>query len=532
MSDEQGGDMGLEHAKATGTRKEADHKTEVESGAGGVGGAGGGPATADELHRWIRDELGVYVPRESLVGGHAAPFEYLKHVFFEGALTPDEPLDCVVWASRGGGKTFLGAVATVLDLVFKPGIEIRILGGSLDQSKRMHAHLLRLFATQTLAEMIDGRATERRLRLTNGSSVELLAQSQASVRGTRVQKLRCDEVELFDPEVWEAAQLVTRSKDCGGIMVHGSIECLSTMHLPHGLMHRLVHSPDEARRTVFRWSVIDVLERCGQDRDCERCSLQPECGGLAKARPIGSCGHVSIDDAIRMKHRVGSAMWASEMLCDRPRRTDAVLPEFDPAVHVVDDANVLMQRVRDERDDILWVAGMDFGYRSPTVVVFAAVLAGEDGTELLVVVDEHAASGLVLDRHVEAIKASPWPAPAWFGVDPAGRQRNDQTGQSNIDALRAAGFDVRSRPSRLVEGIDMVRARLSPADGSTPRLYIHRRCATLIESLERYHYPPGRPDCIEPAKDGADHAVDALRYLVLNLDRPGRCTAGNYLNAR
>ena len=43
------------------------------------------------------------------------------------------------------------------------------------------------------------------------SPAGVLAQSQRSVRGLRVQKLRCDEVELFDPAVWEAAQLTTRS---------------------------------------------------------------------------------------------------------------------------------------------------------------------------------------------------------------------------------------------------------------------------------------------------------------------------------
>ena len=40
-----------------------------------------------------------------------------------------------------------------------------------------------------------------------------------SVRGTRVQKLRCDEVELFTPEVWDAVQLTTQSKLCGGVEV-------------------------------------------------------------------------------------------------------------------------------------------------------------------------------------------------------------------------------------------------------------------------------------------------------------------------
>src|SRR5690606_7299407 len=131
---------------------------------------------------------------------------------------------------------------TALDLIFKPGIEVRLLAGSLEQARRMHAHLRDLFDRPGPASMVEGRVTERRLRLTNGSQAEILAQSQTSVRGTRVQKLRCDEVELFDPDVWEAAQLVTRSKECGPVRVRGSIECLSTMHVPYGIMHDLVGS--------------------------------------------------------------------------------------------------------------------------------------------------------------------------------------------------------------------------------------------------------------------------------------------------
>ncbi len=36
----------------------------------------------------------------------------------------------------------------------------------------------------------------------NGAKAAVLAQSQRAVRGLHVQKLRCDEVEMFDPQVW------------------------------------------------------------------------------------------------------------------------------------------------------------------------------------------------------------------------------------------------------------------------------------------------------------------------------------------
>jgi hypothetical protein len=486
------------------------------------------PATPDELREWLARELKISVARHALLREHQAPMEYLAHAFFADSLDQG-PTDCVVWANRGGGKTFYGAIATLLDLVFKPGIEIRILAGSLDQSKRMYAHLRRLFSPTehpALADLVDGRITERRLVLTNGSAVELLAQSQTSVRGTRVHKLRCDEADLFDPAIWEAAQLTTRSGRCGRVLVRGTIECLSTMHLPHGVMSRLVREARRGTRRLFRWGVVDVLEHCPASRPCraheEECPLLPECRGRAKDRTPDEAGHIPIDDAIAQKRRVSHAAWESEMLCLRPRRTDAVIPEFDPRAHLFADDTRLRTRAG------LWLAGMDFGFRA-AVILWACV----DDEDVLWVVDERHQRDTLLEEHIAAMRRGlerpgtrAWPAPAWVGVDPAGLQRSDKSADTSVGALRKAGFRVRPIRVTLHEGLEMVRARLSPACGR-PRLFIHERCAHLIESLERYRYEPGTD---RPCKrDGFDHAPDALRYLVVSLDaRRTRAESLNY----
>ncbi len=496
------------------------------------------PRSPDQLHALLAQEFDLHVPTTPLIAGHASPFDYLVHAFFEdgnwrhacgqwGEHKSNEQAirDCVVWANRGGGKTFLGAVATMLDLVFKSGIEIRILGGSMDQSKRMHAHLAGLFRHGSIAGMIDGRITQTRVRLTNGSACEVLAQSQTSVRGTRVQKLRCDEVELFDPDVWEAAQLTTRSKQCGDIYVHGAIECLSTMHVPHGIMFQIVKEAAGGSRRLFKWGVVDVLGACDDTHECvhehgQDCPLHADCSGRAKQRYERAevAGHISIDDAISLRGRVGDATWQSEMLCLRPSRSDTVLPEFDNREHVVRDLPA-------DRANWTWLGGMDFGFRAPTVVL----RAGLDDSGVLWIVDEHVESDAVLDVHITAIKDdSKWPRAKWTGVDPAGRQRNDQTGLSNIQQMKKAGLNVRSRPIGLGESLMLVRSRLKPAHGE-PRLYVHARCEKLIESLERYHYPKDNPESLTPVKDGFDHAVDALRYLIVNLDRPVKTVRGSYL---
>jgi hypothetical protein len=331
---------------------------------------------------------------------------------------------------------------------------------------------------------------------------------------------------------------------CGDTLVRGRVEALSTMHRAHGLMADL--TTDGARR-VFRWGVVDVLARCEPERECAPCDLAGECAGRAKR----AGGHIAVDDAIALKRRSDVQSWRSEMLCLSPRRDDLVYPEFSRAVHVFEEdwprtvepdapapvessavgdgplaAAGIVVRARRERGfdpALLWIGGMDFGFRAPTVILFGAV----DASGVLRIVDERVERAATLDVHVDAMLGSHWPRARWIGVDPAGNQRALQTGASDVGVLRKRGLIVRDRRVSVEAGIRLVRARLAPASGS-PTLFIHARCVNLIESLERYHYRDegSRPN--EPVKDGADHAADALRYLVQNLDLSREERVGRY----
>ncbi len=536
------------------------------------------PETPDQLHQWLVDVLDVRLPRTPVNPTHTAPFDYLIFTFFEGALdgsaVPASPPDCVLWANRGGGKTFLGALATLLDMLYKPGIAVRILAGSVDQAQRMLAHLHRFLSPTHpfLGEEVKGKPTTTRIELKNGSEVEVLSQSQTSVRGTHVQKLRCDEVDLFDPQIWEAAQFVTRSMECEGRLVRGSVECLSTMHEPHGLMQRLITETHEGKRRLFRWGVVDVLEHCDNRRLCNGwsapdplplgggpgaggdgasstqattdtaptlslpvlpyaslaapCPLLQDCQGTAKRRAPKDCGHAGIEDAIVTKGRVSLEAWESEMLCLRPKRTGVVIPEFNREKHIFKGDGPGRHR------SLTWLAGMDFGMRSPTVILWAAL----DHTDAIWIMDERYLSDVVLERHILAMKSGltrpgipAWPRPRWVAADPAGHHINPPTGASACSVLRKYGFDVRTPSHAVSRGVDHIRARLGPAAG-LPRLFIHERCTNLIRSLESYRYKPG-VEAEEPLKDGNDHAVDALRYLVTSVDLPCETKSGSYLVA-
>jgi hypothetical protein len=515
------------------------------------------PQTPDELHSWVRCVLGFRVPREPVVAGHDAPFDYLSHAYFEDR----RPRDTVVWASRGSGKTQLAAVATLLDLLFKHGIQVRILGGSFEQSSKMHEYLRRLLMDEVFSDLIAGRFTETHVGLRNGSKAQVLSQSQRDVRGQRVHKLRCDEVEMFEPDVWEAAQLITRSGRCGHTLVHGSIEALSTMHRREGLMSRLIEENSTGpngnipldgdaaggaesflpkkenmafahvtsgilARRIFRWNVIDVLEHCPEWRVCHTCALWDDCGGRAKRDGVN--GFVPIDDVIAQLGRVGEVTWKAEMLCERPDVSDAVFPEFDPARHVFNDDTAMLPPTARRT----WCGGIDFGFRAPTVLLWAVIDFDRERSTMFIVDElvlrEHTTQEII-DMARQRMADRGYPQPAFIAADPAGLACNEHTGISTIALWRRAGFTMRTCRSEIEPGILAVRRRLKRADDRVA-LRIHSRCSHLIHAMQTYRYPPQRNRSLgltagaetAPMKDGADHACDALRYLVINLDDPGR----------
>ena len=464
--------------------------------------------TPDELHAWIKTHLGLSIPRQSVCPHHQPPFDYLWKSYHEPAG------DLVVWAPRGGGKTTLGAIATLLDLLHKPTCQVRILGGSLEQSLRLWEHLSPML--QDLAQdMIEKGGRSRRVTLKNGSSAAVLTQSQRNVRGQRVQKLRCDEVEMFDPAVWEAAQLVTRSRtiqDAARLLIdpqqtlvpiNASIEALSTLHRPYGMMQKVIDATRLRGGSIIQWCLLDILEQCTDDRQCDQCALYPDCGGQARnARD----GYIRIDDAIAMKQRVSCDTWEAEMLCLRPSRADSVFPTFAPQRHVGEQTWWPDINARELKRTL----AIDFGFHDPFICLWIV----HDWLGRMFVMDEYQATGAIVNSHIQAITTRGHAGFIRVACDPAGKQRNSQTAQTDIDLLQNAGFVVQAQTSRIIDGLSMIRAALDPAAGDL-RLRIHPRCINTIRCMECYHYDTDHSE--NPLKDHVnDHHIDALRYFFHN----------------
>lgn len=454
------------------------------------------PSSRGHLAAFADMVFNLHVPGVSVCPEHSSPMDYLWHGFSADAATDRLNSDAVIWACRGGSKTLLGGLLSVLDCLFKPGIEIRILGGSLEQSSRMYAYVRR-FAQSRFENRLAGPVLKHGCGFTNGSRIEVLAQSARSVRGSHVHKLRCDEVELFDPDVYAAAQFITR----GTGSIRPGLEAASTMHRPYGLMQDVVETARINAVPVFKWCVWEVIEKCVH-RSCSRCALNAYCRTKAQRAD----GYMRIDDVITQMRRGSRAGFESEMLCLRPNLDNAVFAEFDPQVHVrpvETDPNLPLYRA------------VDFGFVNPFVCLFIQV----DAEGNVRVVDEYARTRRTIAEHVrEILRRTGRDESRVAGTfcDPAGSGPNDVTGTSAVREMRARGMNMQYRRSLILEGIEEVRRAIRAGDGST-RLVISPRCAGLIEALRCYHYPPARAQSEQPVKDGIhDHFIDALRYFFVN----------------
>src|SRR4030042_5991408 len=168
------------------------------------------PITKVDLKNYVKVFLGVNVPDKIICPEHNSPMDYLWHSFntdFSDTRRMKNA-DSIVWANRAGGKTEIAAVATLLDCIFKPNCQVRILAGSGEQAGRMYQYLT-TFLYHGFEEFLDGPVRKDKCHFINGSAVEVLTQSPTSVRGQHIQQLRCDEVELFDEDVFSAAKFTT-----------------------------------------------------------------------------------------------------------------------------------------------------------------------------------------------------------------------------------------------------------------------------------------------------------------------------------
>jgi phage terminase large subunit len=150
------------------------------------------------------------------------------------------------------------------------------------------------------------------------------------------------------------------------------------------------------------------------------------------------------------------------------------------------------------------VGGIDFGWNNPFAALAGKLFINDDGDDVLYIYYERYKRSQTVEQHARAL---PKPGAIMWWADPA---RPD-----SIAELRGAGHAVRAGYNDIMLGIDAVSARLL-----SNRLKISPLCRALIAESDMYAYPEKDDEVYgEKPVDQFNHALDALRYLVMGIDR-------------
>ena len=153
------------------------------------------------------------------------------------------------------------------------------------------------------------------------------------------------------------------------------------------------------------------------------------------------------------------------------------------------------------------VRSIDFGYVNPFVCLWGAI----DNDGRLYIYDEHYQSKLLIEEHAAIIKEVEGPF-TWTVSDWDAQERAE---------LESAGISTVRAQKEIVIGIQKVKARLKRQADGKPRLIVHPRCVNLRKEFSSYRWNPKAGGGKEVPIKEKDHAMDALRYQVMEIDGGG-----------
>lgn len=468
--------------------------------------------TNHDLYRLIEASLDVRVPNVAVCEGHQSPFDFVSDSYFE------KVDNVLVIGPRTGGKTLNSAVLEFIESAKKTGCESCHLGSILSQSRRAYKYVSK-WGNKYRSDLDITTLTKEKTIFGNGSEIEIVAGTANGVNSPHPHKATIDEFELLSWDIFQEAISMPKSSN----NIKSALRLETTRKYPSGNAQRMIDDAENLGFKVYKWCVFEIMQRCTKS-NCKSCekyvSYDREgkehrwidvCGGKARK----SNGYLPISDVLKK-----FSFWETfdaQWLCNRPGRSDAVFPEFNFDVHVVEPffpmitAPASMQR---------FGRGWDFGLNDPTAVLFFFVMDDES----IVVFDEIVESGILIDDMAEKVRAKSDPIAAtseWLDWgDPSGNARTGVDGNSYISKLAEHEIYICSQAAGVMDGISEISQRLRRHSlTGKPSLYITRNCKKTIAALENAQWDRVESTTSNYSRekyrhDEYSHPLDALRYYV------------------
>lgn len=250
---------------------------------------------------------------------------------------------------------------------------------------------------------------------------------------------------------------------------------------------------------------------CAPEDESAVVSLQTRNGELFHIHKIHFAQHPERNTEEWKKQAMrglSQSQWEREQEISFASTDDLVYTEFDPVVHI------LKEEYHPRKEWELYRA-IDFGFRKPFVLWIQKIPSGE----YIVFSEWEGKSATTEAMHAAILRTDIMfglteTDYTWTACDPAGAAAQD-SGISPVDYLARNGMKLRYRSSRILPGIERVKASLRDATGRVS-LLISPRCRKLTGDLAGYRWSASKD---EPIKDhDTDHSLDALRYFFVNLE--------------
>lgn len=174
-----------------------------------------------------------------------------------------------------------------------------------------------------------------------------------------------------------------------------------------------------------------------------------------------------------------------------------VYPEFTTQLHT---------KLPHPSAQLTYYGGADYGYTNPGVVL----IAGVDGDGRAYIIHEEYQRQrkqeewvtIIKDLHAKHNLVSLW-------VDPSA--------PDYITAIYNEGVPAEPANNAVSTGIQAVRSYLTIKSDNQPRLFFSPSCANTVKEFEQYQWAGDKHGFIDRPAKQSDHAMDALRYLIMGI---------------
>jgi len=460
----------------------------------------------DGLWEYINDNFGIAIPRKAICEDHNAPFDFVADVFFQ------KVQNAIALANRTGGKTTDFAILDVLNSYYWPECETATAGAIEEQAKKCYGYFqnwinnIPIFNERVLDLLM------RETKFTNGSMVQILTGTMSGVNSPHPQKAFLDEIELMMWNIIQEAFSMPQSK--GEIL--GQLILTSTRKFAFGPMERLLDEAEERGFDVYRWCVMETIEKHDPEI-CRKSVFAEDCQG----RCLECNGYLKLEDVIAAKMRLDKDTWDSQWMCKRPSQKALVYPQFNEAFHV-------KKTKVDTGAELILAEDFGFAEGHADVVGFFQVkpsgrvsmvdeiwIEGKTDSDIITLVEDKIIElGFIPDRYKDKkrtdadlrrllnLAVNIWYCPI---EEP-----------SKIELRRRAGFNVTAMADadarKVINGLPLVRKALQDRI-----ITFDPKCKKTVKEIKIYANKVRADGTIldEPAKKN-DNGPDMVRYFFIN----------------